>query len=98
MPCTALVWRPLYRCQFSDVPDMAGFKLAGSLDLLNETSCLWVEEGVWWSRAHRPTWGRKSLDVVVCGECVAVRGPIDTVGLPVWHCERRHCVWLCQIL
>lgn len=48
------------------------------MHLLDETSCLWVEEGVCGGRAHGPARGRETLDVVV-GHEAGLSGAIDAV-------------------
>lgn len=93
IPCTALVCMPLSccqnRCHPSHTPSLPlegprGCSETG--DLLDETSCLWVEESVLWVWAQRPAGSGKALDVVVGGEVVVVA--IDAVGGAV---RGRHC-------
>lgn len=52
-------------------------------NLLDETSCLWVEESVLCLRAQRPAGSGEALDVVVGGEAVM---SVDTVWRSGGHC------------
>lgn len=56
--------------------------------LLDEASCLWVEESVLWSRAQRPAGSGESLDVVVGREVVVAIDAVHAVGGAI---RGRHC-------
>src|SRR5687768_17601251 len=94
IPCTARGCRPLFR----PVRALAlkWICVWPENGLLDEASCLGVEEGVGGRRAQRPRGSGEAADVVIGGEAVArgsslLRLPVGNGGR---HCGRG-CQWEC---